>query len=161
MYFDGIDYGMNTSGYNAVALVNNLKSVYLGGGTSGGSLSSVKRFNGKIDELFFYNRALSSQEISQIKNYRTSSSLSVKDIEKGNNQFTIFPNPTSEYIQIKGEITNNTWIKIYDNTGKIVFNKKTSSEEKKVAVNHLPKGLYTIIIATKEGNIESHKFIKK
>ncbi|WP_313030119.1 LamG-like jellyroll fold domain-containing protein [Soonwooa sp.] len=161
MYFDGIDYGMNTSGYNAVGLLNNLKSVYLGGGTSGGTLSPVKRFNGKIDVLFFYNRALSSQEISQLKNYRTSNSLSVKDIEKGNNKFTIFPNPTSDYIQIKGEISNNTWIKIYDNTGKIALYKTTLSEEKKVAVNHLPKGVYTIVIATKEGNTESHKFIKK
>lgn len=74
VYFDGVDYGMNTAGYNVLPLITTtLKSIYLGGGTSsnGTVLANNKRFNGKIDEAFFYNRALTQAEIIQLKNYRT------------------------------------------------------------------------------------------
>ena len=69
---------------------------------------------------------------------------------------TLYPNPTSEFLNIKSDqkISN---IEIYDLSGKLVQTSKMTGE--KVSVNQLPKGNYIIKIQTENGVVNS-KFIK-
>lgn len=75
--------------------------------------------------------------------------------EYSNTEISIYPNPTTDYININSSEKNNT-IKITDLTGKMIFNEVNTT---KINVSHLTKGIYIINIKT--DNSESiQKFIK-
>ncbi len=75
--------------------------------------------------------------------------------EYNNTETSIYPNPTTDYININSSEKNNT-IKITDLTGKEIFNGINTN---KINVTHLTKGIYLINIKT--DNSESiQKFIK-
>lgn len=75
--------------------------------------------------------------------------------EYNNTEISIYPNPTTDYININSSEKNNT-IKITDLTGKVILNEVNTT---KINVRHLTKGIYIINIKT--DNSESiQKFIK-
>ncbi|TGN29409.1 T9SS type A sorting domain-containing protein [Empedobacter tilapiae] len=75
--------------------------------------------------------------------------------EYNNTEISIFPNPTTDYININSSEKNNT-IKITDLTGKVILNEVNTT---KINIMHLTKGIYIINIKT--DNSESiQKFIK-
>lgn len=78
--------------------------------------------------------------------------LAVNDINK--TQITIFPNPSSDFINIKSDNDIKS-IKIYDIKGSLIKSDNTS----KIDISAFPKGNYIISIETKAG-IETKKFIK-
>lgn len=73
--------------------------------------------------------------------------------------FSIFPNPTTEFIQIKGIETLNTRYSIVDLNGRLVQNANFTASNQ-VEVGHLPKGIYVISIETEVGKV-SKMFVKK
>ncbi|WP_312556405.1 T9SS type A sorting domain-containing protein [Empedobacter brevis] len=76
--------------------------------------------------------------------------------EYNNTETSIYPNPTTDYININSSEKNNT-IKITDLTGKVIFNGINTN---KINVTHLTKGVYIIHVKTnKEEFIQ--KIIKK
>lgn len=76
--------------------------------------------------------------------------------EYNNTETSIYPNPTTDYININSSEKNNT-IKITDLTGKVIFNGINTN---KIDVTHLTKGVYIIHVKTnKEEFIQ--KIIKK
>ena len=75
--------------------------------------------------------------------------------EYNNTEISIYPNPTTDYININSSEKNNT-IKITDLTGKVILNEVNTT---KINVRQLTKGIYIINIKT--DNSESiQKFIK-
>lgn len=74
------------------------------------------------------------------------------------NKISIYPNPTSDFINIKtNEITNFT-IQIYDVVGKQIGNYKNQNA---IDISNLTSGMYLIKIIDLENNLESsHKIIK-
>lgn len=68
----------------------------------------------------------------------------------------IYPNPTRDFLNIQAseEISS---VEIYSLSGQ----KLLTSSGSKIDVSHLNKGIYIIQIHTKNGKIESQKFIKK
>ena len=70
--------------------------------------------------------------------------------------FKIFPNPTSDILNIEPKQTISK-IEIFDLSGKLV--KSESGKDKKISVSNLTKGMYLIKIYTENGVINS-KFIK-
>jgi len=68
----------------------------------------------------------------------------VENLDKGLD-FVIFPNPTSQEIQIKwDENANTSGIEIYTIDGKRIFYKNVSINENSIRVNHLTPGTYII-----------------
>lgn len=91
--------------------------------------------------------------------------LSVSTIEKGDNYFSIFPNPSSGLITLqlkKGLKENNIDIEIYSVNGSKIshFNRIISENKLNINVSELASGLYFITL--KQDNVSKgvYKFIK-
>jgi hypothetical protein len=82
--------------------------------------------------------------------------LATNEINKGNNDITIYPNPVKDLlnIQSKNEIVK---AEIYDATGRIL--RTTSLNNNIINVSDLTKGNYVIKLSTKD-KIMTQKFIK-
>ena len=83
--------------------------------------------------------------------------LSVSDVAK--TEINIFPNPTSNFINIKSEEVIKS-IKIYDIKGSLIKTENNSDKNSKIDVSSFAKGSYVISIETNSG-IETKKFIKE
>ncbi len=80
--------------------------------------------------------------------------LAVSEIAK--TEINVFPNPTSDFINIKSNESINS-VKFYAASGTLV--KTENSNSSKIDISTLPKGNYIISIETKTG-IVTKKFIK-
>ncbi len=70
--------------------------------------------------------------------------------------FNIYPNPTSDYLNIVSTKYNIQKVHIYDLSGKQML----SDSKSKIDVSKLPSGVYLLVIKTQEGN-KNFKFIKQ
>lgn len=70
--------------------------------------------------------------------------------------FNIYPNPTSDYLNIVSTKYNIQKVHIYDLSGKQML----SDSKSKIDVSKLPSGVYILVIKTQEGN-KNFKFIKQ
>ncbi|SMC84087.1 ELWxxDGT repeat protein [Moheibacter sediminis] len=75
------------------------------------------------------------------------------------NQFSIYPNPVTDIINISGKSSISS-VQIYDLAGKILSNQSFNSQEAKLNISSLPKGIYIIKLVS-EGKTNSYKIIKK
>lgn len=82
--------------------------------------------------------------------------LSVNDINK--TQISIFPNPTSDFINIKSDEVIRS-IKIYDVKGSLIKTENVSGKASKIDISSLAKGNYIVSLETNSG-IETKKIIK-
>ncbi|WP_299095381.1 T9SS type A sorting domain-containing protein [uncultured Winogradskyella sp.] len=83
-------------------------------------------------------------------------SLSINDVGFDNN-FKVYPNPTSDVIYIKSDegIVN---IEIYNALGSLVATKQNDT---KINVENLTSGIYYLSVRKKNNQIISRKFVKK
>ncbi len=111
-------------------------------------------FNGDLDEFRIYNRALNIDEIGTLCDYYQFPE-STKNIKEVVTNFTLSPNPTSDYITIDFEktIVQGT-VTISDITGRILKTKllnKTNTMQ--LNISNLPSNLYYLTIKTNEGTV--------
>jgi hypothetical protein len=89
-------------------------------------------------------------------------SLSVKDYEKNN--LHVFPNPAKNELTIQLSENFNTEqirITIYDNVGKLVFEKENSSEQIiNINIQNFSSGYYFVKINNKNNIVLTDKFVK-
>ncbi len=71
--------------------------------------------------------------------------------------FKIYPNPTSDYINIESSSKSTFDIQIIDNIGRTVFNQKENIGNQKIDVQKLTSGLYMIMVKTGE-KVATFKF---
>lgn len=69
---------------------------------------------------------------------------------------TMYPNPTSDYLNIKG-LTNETTFKIIDSLGRTIESGSVTLTANDINVNSLSKGVYFLML----NGYESRTFIKK
>ena len=74
------------------------------------------------------------------------------------NSYSVYPNPTSHSITIKGEMNLNQSFQIFDQMGREVFKGKLTGTETEVNLSALSKGMYTLKI---EGNYQSAQIVKE
>jgi hypothetical protein len=97
-------------------------------------------FEGSIDDIGIWNRALTPQEISALYN----SSLGVNDF-KQNTTISIYPNPTTNVLNFKSNANMiNSDYTIYDQSGKIMKIGKITHENTSIQLNNLPNGIYLL-----------------
>ena len=77
------------------------------------------------------------------------------DEEIHNQMIVIYPNPTSEVINIKSQ-ESISLIQLFDAIGKIVL---TTKESSKIKVNHLQSGLYFLKITSEKGKLTKRVII--
>ncbi|MFH1050425.1 MAG: T9SS type A sorting domain-containing protein [bacterium] len=93
--------------------------------------------------------------------------LDVEDNKITNDDITIYPNPASEYIEIKlsesSELSESYNIQIYNMLGECVSNLTPTLSKGEgvfvVDISNLPVGMYFLAISSGEKNIERMKFI--
>jgi hypothetical protein len=159
------------------------------GTTSGnlviGALGSIQRFNGALDDIRLYGRALSAAEITHLANPSQALRISgasakissentlgsmVED-SKRQREFLekpsyLYPNPVQDILNLMvyGEKQSSVNIMIFDSKGVLIMEREfeTNNGVLTIDVNsmNLKPGIH-ILLVNKEGNLETLKFIKK
>jgi hypothetical protein len=112
-----------------------------------GNITIGQYFMGKIDDIRFYNRALSVSEINQL--YLMPSSCQVAGLETKfqNTTIKIFPNPTTNFITIESESTNKSNnVTVFNIYGQVVFAQILTVGKIKLDFSKYDNGLYYLNI---------------
>ena len=154
IYVDGQLLWELGTGANAPLLHRFNTNVYIGGGAiaSGAELNS-KRYRGKIDELYIYNRALQPGEILSVMN-NTNQTLATSDFTSNNLKFNLYPNPATNLVNID-LATELKSVEIYSLLG----HKVLSSDKNQVDVSGLSKGMYMVRVEDVEGSVSTQKLV--
>lgn len=115
-------------------------------------------FNGKIDDIGIWNRALNQQEILQL--YNTTTGLNELN---PNEEIKIYPNPAKDYIEVTcsnlGEMDGNS-LKITNTFGQVVFNNVITQQTFDIDLSKLGgAGLYFLYVSDPNQTIKSVKKI--
>ena len=100
--------------------------------------------------------------INLIFNIACISNVNIQE-NKNRNEILLYPNPVFENLTFKGNWNyNNCEIQIYDNLGRVVFNKQMvlTRAENTISLKHLKPAIYLISISDNEGNLITKRFIK-
>jgi hypothetical protein len=158
IYVDGVLLSTVTCGaLNQSAIINTVNNnpIRIGKVTDAGN---VRHFNGKLDDFYIYNRVLTATEITDIN--CNSVVTSINPTPSDNNNISIFPNPTLNYINIQGNDLNE--IKIFDISGKLIERKKMNNvNTTKIDCSGINAGIYFLSITDSKSNIISKKLIIK
>lgn len=90
--------------------------------------------------------------------------LTVTAIEDHNTNFdvSIFPNPTSNYVQLNLEDYNGIQMHLYDVSGKLVTSQQLKNQVTKIDMSNLTFGNYIITLSNTDNTlIKSYKIIKQ
>jgi len=74
---------------------------------------------------------------------------------------TIYPNPTSEVLNIRTSTFENVTYTLYDAQGKLVLQNVLSAEQTPIQVGQLAPGNYSIILKNETQNLKTFKLIKQ
>ena len=154
VYEDGVATSSVISMPVATVMHRFTNKITVGGGTDTiGTTVLSKALEGSIDELYFYNRVLSSTERANVRN-ATNGILSTQDFNSKNLKATIYPNPASNNftIQIENEIKS---VEIYSLQGQKVL----TSNAKNVNVSSLSKGMYLVRIEDENNAVATQKLV--
>ena len=72
----------------------------------------------------------------------------------------IFPNPTSEVLNIRTSTFENVTYTLYDTKGKLILKDILSAEQTPIQVGQLAPGSYSIILNNQTQNLKTFKLIK-
>ncbi len=112
-----------------------------------------REFNGKIDEIRFYDRELSDAEVSQLYNFE--SSVSVPSYESSS-RLLIYPNPAQDVLSISSD-ANVQEFNIINAVGEQVY---SGTKKNSIDVSNLKKGVYIIKCVLENNEVVTERFIK-
>ena len=72
----------------------------------------------------------------------------------------IFPNPTSEVLNIRASAFENVTYTLYDAQGKLIVKDKLTAEQTLIPVSQLATGSYSITLNNPKENLKTFKLIK-
>jgi hypothetical protein len=113
-------------------------------------------FKGEIDDINFFHKALTAIEVDNL--YRTGSTTGIKDLNNLNGTYTIYPNPSNDFISIKSLSSNAFQIELIDVLGNSKALGNKSSTETSFDLTGNPKGMYFLKI-TNEKKSETFRII--
>ena len=168
IYFNGINVGSINAPFQ-LGNANNIP-VLFGHCYDPNNVLSSQRFNGKIDDIGIWNRALTQQEITDLYNgnlcYQTIAVTDTLLINMGitgfnpltyNNTIKIFPNPTNDHITIDyGNFTSLSGyqLKIMNSLSQQVFQTNITQQSNYLNLTTWGgNGLYFVQIIDPQGNI--------
>ncbi len=118
-----------------------------------GSLAGSYSFNGAIDEIKVYKKALSKQEIAtNAQNTITSVSENMSSTS-----ISIFPNPAKELLNVIN-LEEDAVLKIFSMQGTLVF-QETINTNSQVNIKSLAKGIYVSTITKGDATLSTTKLI--
>jgi len=134
---------------NLVSSINNTGNIttsanlFFGKSGCNNAGQMIDAFNGKLDDIGIWNRALTQQEITNLYN---ANSVGINENIQSN-LFSIFPNPTQSLINVKVDNKHiGVVYYIYENTGKVALTGIINSENTTIDLGNLSGGLYMLMI---------------
>jgi hypothetical protein len=144
MTFDNISLKLFLNGALVSEIAKPANFIFNTMGTSGISIGSSNQANGywyesdaKIDDIGFWNRALTQQEINNLYN----ASLSTQDFAI--NEMSIYPNPANNVLNFKATLEVET-IAIYNMLGQLVQQENINALEGSINIEKLAQGTYLV-----------------
>lgn len=84
------------------------------------------------------------------------------DEEVINNHVTIYPNPSSDYVNISTtDLAADLYVFLYDMNGKQVMSKQMNGNNSQLDISNLPNGVYGVVIQDNFNLIHRSRIIKK
>jgi hypothetical protein len=156
IYINGIKNGTRT----IPLMTQNNDLVTIGKQVLWSGTDSYCWFNGKLDDIRLYTRALTDCEVADLYNKERPPTTSTKELEGVT--FNVFPNPSSDKLSINLANTEGPirHLKVIDLTGKIFLEKKINAQQTILDISQLPKGLYFLMLELSDGQWGIRKFIK-
>ncbi len=142
-YRNGVLQGSTNNTHSKVNQTN--MPIWIGRGVSG------NYFNGSIDDIGIWNRALTPAEVVTLYE----STLSVDTISASS--VKVYPNPASDFLQLEidAQEVGSTY-QIMDDLGRVVATDILDTTSAEIAISTLKTGLYFLKI----GDMKPIKFIK-
>jgi hypothetical protein len=104
----------------------------------GRQIPSIQFFNGKLDDIGIWNRALTQTEITALY-----TSVLSSETFTNTSSFQMYPNPANDFMQFKStEMVEK--ISIYNALGQLIQENKTKSLEGAISIEHLAHGSYFV-----------------
>ena len=156
----GIWFYFEVQNYDTLTIYNNDTIIYQT--TEQNSFNDYIYYcTSDLDELEFILEAKNTCSIDSFTQTFFCSSLDpIKEVDK--NSWTINPNPTNNYINIRNDLGNKFSINITDISGKtMLISKTTTSNSLKLNISNFEKGIYFLLIYDLNGNAIGHKKIIK
>ncbi len=148
VYVNGI---LNNSESGLVDIPFSNEDTYIGWGPNFTQIN--RHFEGDIDDIFIYDRDITPTEVLSLYNATTASVP-----EKNINEIDIYPNPTSDLLNISSGDSSIKQYTIYNIAGEIVQNELFSQD---INVGRLDQGTYFIQLLSQENGILGYfKFVK-
>ncbi len=129
--------------------------------TQGGSYSSSSaNIDFTIGEVIIDTGTDGTNDLTQGFHQTNWNFLGVEDFAP-NYEATIFPNPTSEVLNIKTSTFENVTYTLYDAQGKLVMQNILSAEQTPIQVSQLAPGSYSLTLNNETQNLKTFKLIKQ
>jgi len=159
--YDGINYTfyINDTVYSSPYTITptiNSSPLYIGKTDAPWASPPYLYFVGAIDDIGLWNRALSPDEINLV--YR-GATLPINEYERGKRHYSLYPNPTRNFLQIKLEGNKTCQINIYNSIGKLVQTSTSSADSVILDMTKESNGIYYIAIRDEEGIIGCQPFV--
>ncbi|HLP11239.1 MAG TPA: LamG-like jellyroll fold domain-containing protein [Flavobacteriales bacterium] len=118
-----------------------------------GDPSNDRYFNGTLDDIRIYNRAITLEEVDSLFNEADPATVGLAEFSAVNS-ITVFPNPATNMVYINGTYTVN----LTDVSGKIVMKKENAQN---IDITNQPAGVYVLELVKETGEIiQKSKLIK-
>jgi hypothetical protein len=119
-------------------------------------------FNGAIDDVMVYNRALNTAEVDSIHaltaSYLTPTSTSILD---GALDINVFPNPFNNLANISFPENGIYNIQVVDMTGRLIYTAQVSDQNLQLNTSSWAAGMYRLNIFSEKGQFESKTIVKE
>jgi len=95
------------------------------------------------------NDGVVDSEASFVKiTIKNSVNVSSTEINENNDLIKVYPNPAKDklYIKVSSPNLNNSWLKLYDSSGKVAIKKKINSHLTILNINYCKPGNYILIV---------------
>ena len=99
----------------------------------------VREFQGSIDEVRFYDRVISSGEVTQLYNY-TPMTVSIDEAE-ANNEILVYPNPANDVLNFSTQ--ERLEFSLFDMSGKMVMTGDVNPGQS-LDISKLDEGIYVV-----------------
>lgn len=150
-------FDMNTTNVTTIQSLVDARTTLLQ--ASNGKLYGT-RYNGLMFEFDIATQTYSAKSnlggfsiYGKLTEVSTSGSVGISEESKEKIFISVYPNPTSNWINIEGVVIS---VQVFDLSGKLVLSEKTNS----FSVENLTQGMYLLQVETKEG-ISRGQFIKE
>lgn len=140
-YWDGNYISSGNSG--SAGSTSNPNPIFVIGS---GRTTSSQFFDGKIDDLRIYNRALSGSEINDLYN---ETPASIESNPLSDNKVKVYPNPANDRVNVVLDApVSGCTIRLIDNLGRTVYEsvETTQIKNKTISLQGYANGVYSLVI---------------